>query len=190
MDQRWRTVRSNTVRKDRWIDLRADHCVTPSGVELNPYYVLAYPDWVHVVALTRDDEVVLVRQYRHAVGETVLELPGGAVDASDANIEQAAQRELEEETGFAAERWQHVSSLYPNPATHTNRQHVLLATGAVRSRPQCLDQGEEGLEVLTLPTSDVLAGLASGLLGQSMQVSAVLLGLALAGRIRLDPTPA
>lgn len=188
MDQTWRTLNSVTLRKDRWIDLRADHCVTPGGVELNPYYVLAYPDWVHVVALTDDDHVVLVRQYRHAVGKILVELPGGAVDAPDASVEQAARRELEEETGFTAARWQKVTSFYPNPATHTNQLHILLATGVTRRSSQRLDAGEEGLEVVTFPTKDVLAGLGTGLIGHAMHVSGLLLGLALAGRIRLDPT--
>ena len=186
MDRKWRTVRSRSILKDRWIDLRADECVTPGGTEVNPYYVLGYPDWVHVVAVTPQGDLVLVRQYRHAAGETLLELPGGAVDAADHSLEQAARRELEEETGFTAESWELISSLYPNPAIQTNRIHAYLATNAICSRPQRLDGGEEGLRTVVVPILDVLAGLRSGLLGQSMQVGAVLLGLAAAGRLKLE----
>jgi 8-oxo-dGTP pyrophosphatase MutT (NUDIX family) len=135
--------------------------------------------------LTPDDRLVLVRQYRHAVGECLLELPGGAVDAEDDGLENAARRELAEETGFRASDWRFVSSLYPNPATHTNRVHFYVATGAEHEGPQILEEGEEGMTVHLLPVPEVLAGLHAGILGQVMHVTAVLLGLALAGRITL-----
>ena len=73
----------------------ADHL--SAGAKISPDYVLTYPDWVHVVAITSAGSLVLVRQDRHAVSESLLELPGGAVDAEDPNLEQAARRELEEE---------------------------------------------------------------------------------------------
>jgi 8-oxo-dGTP pyrophosphatase MutT (NUDIX family) len=185
MDRRWRTTRSETLLKDRWINLRADHCVTPAGVEISPYYVWSYPDWVHVVAITEAGCLVLVRQYRHATGELCLELPGGAVDPADPSIEEAARRELGEETGFTARRWEMVSSLHANPATHTNRVHVLLALDAQWDRPQNLDPGESGLTVELLAIPVVLDGLTSGLLGNAIHVSLLLLALAAAGRINL-----
>jgi 8-oxo-dGTP pyrophosphatase MutT (NUDIX family) len=185
MNQRWRTVRSETLLKDRWIDLRADHCITPDGVEISPYYVLSYPDWVHVVAITSAASLVLVRQYRHAAGQSLLELPGGAVDAGDASLEEAARRELVEETGFTAPRWELFSSLHPNPATHTNRVHGFLALDARSERPQSLDVGEGDLTVELHDIPAVLDGLRSGMLGQAMHVSLLLLALAAAGRLNL-----
>jgi 8-oxo-dGTP pyrophosphatase MutT (NUDIX family) len=192
MDRRWRTIRSETLLKDRWINLRADNCVTPAGVEISPYYVLSYPDWVHVVAITEAGCLVLVRQYRHGVGKSFLELPGGAVDLSDTSIEEAARRELIEETGFIARQWEMVSSLHPNPATHTNRVHVLLALDAQCDRPQNLEPGEIGLTVEILSIPVVIDGLRSGLLGHAIHVSLLLLALTAAGRLNLavvDPNP-
>jgi 8-oxo-dGTP pyrophosphatase MutT (NUDIX family) len=185
MDRRWRTIRSETLLKDRRINLRADHCVTPDGVEISPYYVLSYPDWVHVVAITAAGSLVLVRQYRHAAGEYLLELPGGAVDPGDTSIEAAARRELIEETGFTAARWELVSSLHPNPATHTNRVHVFLALDARCDRPQSLDIGEGDLTVELHNIPVVLDGLRSGMIGQAMHVSLLLLALAADGRLDL-----
>lgn len=184
MTEAWRVLGSRTVVSDRWIDLRADRCITPAGVEVAPYYVLAYPDWVHVVALTEGGRMVLVRQYRHAVGRSVLEIPGGAVDPADGDPLRAAQRELAEETGYAAPAWRTIGSFFPNPATHTNRVHVALALRARPVAAPSLDAGEEGLMTLTLPIREVLDGLAGGLLGQSMHVAAVSLGLAAAGFLR------
>ena len=185
MVQPWRTLSSQRLLHDRWIDLRADRCVAEDGTEMTPYYVLTYPDWVHVVALTPDDHLVLVQQYRHGAGIATTELPGGATEAGDADAMATGRRELREETGFSAASWQHVSSLYPNPATQTNRVHTVLATGCVRVAGQRLDAGEAGMAVLLRPIGKVLAGLAKGGLAQSMQVAGLLLGLAQAGRIRL-----
>lgn len=177
MEQKWRIIRSERLLKDRWIDLRADHCVTPAGKQVSPYYVLSYPDWVHIVAVTPDHSIVLVQQYRHAIGRHFLELPAGAVDPADTVIEDAARRELEEETGYRAASWRLVSSLYPNPAIQTNQVHTFLALDAICDRPQRLDDGEEGLRVTTMPVSEVLDGLRSGLLELALHVSSVLLAL-------------
>ena len=185
MEQKWRTIRSEILLRDRWINLRADHCVTSTGTEISPYYVMSYPDWVHVVGITESNCLVLIRQYRHAAGDFFLELPGGAVEADDISLEHAARREFEEETGFTAQRWELVTSLHPNPATHTNRVHFFLARGAILDRSQRLDVGEHGLQVELVDIPTVLDGLRSGLLGQAMHVSGILLGLSAAGRLPL-----
>src|SRR5580700_12123582 len=102
MEPKWRIIRSETLVKDRWIHLRADHCTTATGTEISPYYVMSYPDWVHVEGITKSNCLVLVRQYRHAAGKSFLELPGGAVEPCDISLENAARREFEEEAGFTA----------------------------------------------------------------------------------------
>jgi 8-oxo-dGTP pyrophosphatase MutT (NUDIX family) len=183
MSNAWRILSSRPVIRDRWIDLRADRCVTPNGVEISPYYVLTYPDWVNVVALTPERDLVLVRQYRHAVAATVLELPGGVMDSSDDNPEQAARRELLEETGFTAKRWLTIGSLSANPATHTNRIHSFLALDATPGDGQALDHGEEGLATCLMPLDEVVGRLDAGLIDQAMHVAAVLLATRLLARL-------
>jgi ADP-ribose diphosphatase len=79
----WKLLPSEYVLHGRWLSLRADTCQLPNGCTIAPYYVLEYPTWVNIVALTKDHEVVLVRQYRHGVQQTVLELPSGTVEAID-----------------------------------------------------------------------------------------------------------
>jgi 8-oxo-dGTP pyrophosphatase MutT (NUDIX family) len=183
LDGRWKTVASKTIVKDRWIDLRADQCITPTGQDIQPYYVLTYPDWINVVAITPDDHVLLVRQYRHAAGEMFWEIPGGAVDPADPDLRSTAARELEEETGYRAAKIELVASLFPNPASHTNRLHTFLATDAIPVGTQQLEAGEEGLSVHLVSVPELITRLQGGFLGQALHTSSVLMALMLSGRI-------
>lgn len=182
-DDGWKVLESRTLVKDRWIDLRAERCLTSEGRDISPYYVLSYPDWVNVVAITPDDEVLLVRQYRHAAGKHFWELPGGAMEADDLDPAEAARRELEEETGYRAERLEFITTLHPNPASHTNRLHTYLAIDAVPSGVQTLDAGEEGLTVHRMPLAELVDQLRSGLMGQALHTASVLMALLVSGRI-------
>ncbi len=178
----WRVTASRIVLADRWIRVRADSCVAPSGDVVDPFYVLEYADWVHVVALTDDDRLVMNRQYRHGAGEVHLELPGGVMDAEDADPIAAGRREFLEETGHGAREFRHVVSLRPNPATHTNRVHTVLALGAAPVGVQSFDNGEE-IAVELLPLPEVLRLIQEGEVQQSTHVASLLLALAAAGRI-------
>ena len=180
----WTLLGSQRLIQDRWIRLRADRLRNAEGDELSPWYVLEYPDWAAVVALTADDRLVLVRQWRHAARVWCLELPGGVVDAEDADAQAAGQRELLEETGHAAEAWRHLYAAFPNPAIQTNRLHVLLATGA-RQVAEVAHEPGETMSVELMPVDQVLAGIGTGLFGQAMHIGAVVAGLAAAGRIKL-----
>ena len=105
------------------------------------------------------------------------------METSDVDPEQSARRELAEETGFASERWLKISTLYPNPATHTNRIHTFLALDVVPRHGQRLDEGEEGLALSLMPLDEVVEALGTGLLGQSMHVAAVMLATRLLSRL-------
>ncbi|MBD3844884.1 NUDIX hydrolase [Bosea sp. SSUT16] len=185
MDIKWQRLSSETIIKDRWIDLRADECRTPNGQEISPYYVLNYPDWVHVVAITQSDELVLVRQYRHGAQDVFLELPAGTVDANDSSPEVSARRELEEETGYQAAELLLISSLFPNPAIQSNRVHTYLAIGVQPTGTRKLDAGEEGMTVHLLPVREALANLQGGILPQSLHVASLMLALSVSGHLSL-----
>ena len=183
----WNVVSSQILLSNPWLTLRADACVTAAGAKIDPYYVLAFPDWVHVVAVTKDDCLIMVRQYRHAAGAACLELPGGHVDAADAGPEDAAKRELLEETGYRAGGLRRVATLHVNAASHTNLLHTCVATDLRLDADRILEAGEEGMTVELVPLSDILLPATVALVNQSMHVSSLLLGLAALGRINLEP---
>lgn len=167
----WETLSARHLVKDQWISLRADTCRMPDGKVVEPYYVLEYPHWVNVTAITEQQEVIMVRQYRHAFGDAVLELPGGAVDEGEA-FPEAAKRELLEETGFTAEHFEEVARVAPNPANQNNLSVSFLATGAKRVASQDLDDTEE-MEIVALPLEEVKGLLRNNRIVQAMHVTSL-----------------
>ncbi len=119
----WQVENSRSVVKDCWIDLVADDCLRADGVRIAPYYVLNYPEWVHVVCVDPEGRVCLVDQYRHGARAVSRELPGGMLDAGESPI-QGAMRELREETGLEGTNWRALGAYSPNPATHSNKVHI------------------------------------------------------------------
>lgn len=177
----WRVAASRTLVKDRWIDLRADDCVRSDGLEIKPYYVLDYPDWVQVIAIDADENLVVIRQYRHGIGKVTLEIPSGCIDATDADPVSAAARELREETGYAAERLRQVGVITNNPANQTNRIHIVLAEGARRVAEQSLDESEE-IAVELMPLARARETALAGGFDHSAQIASLLIALDARGK--------
>ena len=178
----WRLLSRRAVLRDRHLDLDAEAVETRAGAVLDPYWAMTYPDWVLVVALTPDDRMVLVRQWRQGAKAWVLEPPGGVMDAGDADPCATAARELREETGYAAARLRLVASLWSDPSHNSNRLHVVLAEAAVDTGRLAREAGEE-LETVLLPASEALAGAATGLFAHAMHLGGLLLALRAAGRL-------
>ena len=173
----WRVAASRYVLQDRWLSVRADDCVTASGVEIAPYYVLETADFVHVVALDGQERIVMVRQYRHGLGDTSLELPGGMMDAEDrGDATVTAARELREETGYTAARFEPVATLSVDPARFANRLHVVLARDVVPGR-QDLDPAET-IAVELLPRREAVKLALAGGIENAQHVGLLMMALA------------
>jgi 8-oxo-dGTP pyrophosphatase MutT (NUDIX family) len=179
---RWTVRRSGYVRKDRWIALREDECVTAEGEVIAPYYVVEYPDWVHVVAFDQDNRLLLVRQYRHGSGEITLELPAGKIDAEDRDPVEAGARELAEETGCEARELRLLGAHYANPANQNNRIHTVLAEG-VRQTSAPKDDPGERVDSVWVSLDEALRLARSGGMPTLFQVGSLLLALEQTGRL-------
>lgn len=134
------------------------------------FSVIEAVDWVNVIALTPDERVVLIRQYRVGIEKVCLEIPGGMVDPGE-DAQTAAARELVEETGYTAREWRRLGVVSPNPAIMTNYLHSFLALGAEKTHPQHLE-GSEIVEVETVPLRDVTTLLRSGAIEHALVVAA------------------
>ena len=141
-DKKWKVLSSEYLVRRPWLTARRDVAELPDGRINDEYYVLEYPDWVNVIALTVDGKMIMERQYRHALGNTCYELPCGVIEAGETPLE-AAKRELLEETGYAGGEWREWMNLSPNPATCTNMAHSFLAVGVEKVSGQHLDATED-----------------------------------------------
>jgi len=144
----WRVRSSRLVVDDRWLRLRADSCETAEGVAIDPFYVIETADIAACVALTRRQELVLVRQYRHGYQGVTLELPAGRLDALEDPV-TAARRELREETGYVSSDARALRSFSPNTLRYTNRLHTVLLTNAEPGTPA--NDPTERIEVALWP---------------------------------------
>ena len=132
----WINLDSETLGDYSVFRLRRDRNRSADGSKTSHFYVLEAPAWINVVPVTRDGQVVMIRQYRHGTREITLEIPGGMTDPGDTSPAAAARRELREETGYDCEELVELGALAPNPAIQDNRIYTFLARDAFRLGPQ------------------------------------------------------
>lgn len=137
----WQVTASSYAIDSPYLKIRRDRIVLPDGTIVEDYYVRESRGYVIVFALTAQNRVVLVRQYKHGIGKVLLELIAGAIDEGE-DPRDTAVRELAEETGYAAETMEHVSSFVTEPTNSTAVAHLFFARGAYQSGEQQLDVTE------------------------------------------------
>lgn len=138
----WKRLRRGAEQDFKILTIREDQFEHPRTFESHPRVIIESTDWVNVIPVTREGQVVLIRQFRAGTGQTTLEIPGGMVEPGE-DPSRAAARELEEETGFRASRVAALGEVHPNPAIQTNRCFLYLATGCERVHQGSLDVGED-----------------------------------------------
>ena len=166
----WEVISSKYLFKRPWLTARQDHVRLPNGNENPEYYVLEYPDWVNVIAVTTSGDFVLIRQYRHGLGETRFEIPAGVIDPTDADAEAAGRRELLEETGFGGGQWTLLTVLSGNASTTNNLCHCFVAEGVEKVDSQHLEATED-IEVVLLKGDEVLRLLQNDEIKQSLMAA-------------------
>jgi len=157
----WQIVQSDHMIQTPYLNLRKDVCRLADGTLLPDYYVVEEEDYGMVFALTDANEVVLVRQYKHGIGEVTVELPAGYFDGRDSDPATGCMREFREETGYDATWFEIIGSHIRHPTRNNNRGHLVVATGAHPATEQELAIAED-IEVLLVPVDDVFAQVRSG----------------------------
>lgn len=180
---KWKVLSSAYLFNDRWFKVRKEKCETPSGKIVEPYYVYDFSTWVGCFAVTEDGKVIMIRQYRHALGEECIEIAGGCVDDTDADLETAVRRELLEETGYAFNKVEYLGRISPNPSTNSNLLHMFLATGGKKVARQSLDENEE-IEVMLMSLDELKQLVRENKIIQAMHISCILYALNKLGEIK------
>jgi 8-oxo-dGTP pyrophosphatase MutT (NUDIX family) len=171
--QRWKRVRNEPHATTRIFDVVRAIYHHPHRAKEQDFFVINAPDWVNVVALTPDHQLVLVRQFRYGINDFSLEIPGGIIDEGEDPI-MAGVRELREESGYIGENARLLGSVHPNPAMQSNRCHLVLVENARRAADLEWDPDEE-FEILSKPVDEVYAIAHSGGITHAMVLDALLL---------------
>ena len=166
----WKRTRSETVADCRVFKVREDFCQRDSdGAEAN-FFVVENPDWVNVIALTADGEVILIEQFRHGAEEIILEIPGGMVDEGESHTVTAA-RELLEETGYAPREMIPLGKSQPNPAIQNNWiYHYLAMDCEIKSKTKF--DAHESIAVKLVPLAEIPKLIAEGAITHSLVIAA------------------
>ncbi len=181
-DLTWKKLSSHYIHKGPWATLRSDRCEMPNGHIVEDYYVLEYSNWVNAVAITEDNQVLMVHQYRHAAGIVSLEIPGGVIDDGELP-EQALRRELLEETGYQFDDFELLSTIYGNPSTADNQTFCYLARGGRKVQEQKLDEQEE-LIVETFSIAEVKQLLFDNKIPQALHCAGLFYALVRLGELK------
>ena len=171
-DMTWKTLSTEYLIERPWLTARRDKVQLPDGRIMEEYYVLEYPTWINIIALDKEENMILVRQYRHGLQRTNFELVAGVVEKGEQPIE-AAKRELLEETGYSGGTWSELMQLSANSSTMTNITHCFLAEGVEKVSSQHLDACED-IEVYIYTKEEVKAMLCRGEFIQALMVAPLL----------------
>lgn len=169
--EKWKTLSSEVVLTAKVFRYKRIKTQSPTTLETTDFDIVECFNWINIIAITPENEIVLVRQYRHGLDEVTLEIPGGAAKFDEDHL-LTAKRELEEETGFTSKTWEKLITLDVNPAFMTNVCETYVALDAVKTSEQCLDPFEE-IEVVTKSLESVPELIKKGEISHSLMVAAL-----------------
>jgi 8-oxo-dGTP pyrophosphatase MutT (NUDIX family) len=168
---KWKTLSSEYVSHETWFTVRKDTCERHDGKIINNYYVFEFPEWATAFPVTAEGKIVMTKQYRHALNQVGIELPGGVVEKGE-SFEEGIKRELLEETGYVFDEIKPLGVISANPSTNTNLMHMFLATSGRKMKEQSLDDNEE-IEILELSFDELLQLMDENKIMQSMHITTI-----------------
>ena len=166
----WPLLETRTLGDYKVFSVRGERTRSPRSGRPHDFYILECSDWANVIALTPDDDVVLVRQFRAGTRSITLEIPGGSVEKGE-SAAAAVRRELREETGYAARSWKRIGVVHPNPAIQGNRCSTYLAKGCRKVGDLMPDDGED-LAVELVPLRRIPDLIRQGRITHSLVIAA------------------
>ena len=170
MIKKWNLIKSEKLNSCRVFSTRRDISLSPVTGKDHDFYIIEAPDWINVVATTSDNQIVLIKQYRHGTQSVTLEIPGGMVDPGESPLE-AARRELLEETGYASNEWIFIGKVHPNPAIQNNTCHMFLAKDVKKVQEPNFEGTEDIVSFLT-PAKEIPNLVAEGKITHSLVIGA------------------
>ena len=168
----WKKVSSKLLGDFRIFKMRSDTCINPRTGETHDFYLFDSVDWVNVIAVTADQKLVMVEQYRHGSNTVELEVPGGMMDPHERDPVMSAVRELREETGYEGERARILGKIWSNPAIMSNTTHTVLIENCELKHGLELDSGED-LTTRLVPIDEIPKLVADGKISHSLVVVAL-----------------
>ncbi len=166
----WDQISEEDIFTTKIFSVKKSRSRSPHTKKEHDFVRLQCPDWINVICLTQDSNIVLIKQYRHGTKEITTEIPGGMVDSEESSLD-AAKRELAEETGYVAENWEEIGMVEPNPAFQANKTYTFLATGAKKEQEPNLDENEE-IEVFEIPFDELFGLVTDGTIKHSLVICA------------------
>ena len=172
MPEPWPILSSKPLGDFKIFTIRSDHKISPRTQQPHDFYVIDSVNWVNVIALTTENQLVMIEQYRHGSNTVELEIPGGMMGPHDLSPGAAAARELREETGYEGGAPKIIGQVFPNPAIMSNTCFTLLIEDCRCLHPVAFDQGED-LVTRLIPTTEVAGLVAKGIIKHSLVVAAL-----------------
>lgn len=180
----WKTLSSEYINKHIYFTARRDRCERQDGVIVDPYFVVELPTAATAFALTNENKVVLVKQFRHPINEVSLETPGGFVDEGE-DFATAMKRELLEETGYEFTAVEYLGKFAANPGVLNNYTEMFFASGGTKIAKQQLDDNEE-IEIVELTIEEVIDQLLQQRIVQAVHVNCIFFALLKLGRLKIS----
>jgi len=173
--KRWQVLSSESLIDNFWVKVRRDKVQLADGKVLDDFYVVDRRPFSIVFAITKHGDAVLVRQYRHGAGRVMIELPAGYIDDGEMP-EDAARRELTEETGYTCGHLKYIGEFFIGPSGMNHSAYGYLALDAERTTGQSLDSTED-VEILTMPIAKLSDAIVSGEINCAIAVAVAMSGL-------------
>jgi ADP-ribose pyrophosphatase len=180
----WKTLSKEYISNHIYFTARKDRCQRDDGTIIDPYFVVELPPTATALAVTADQQILLVEQYRHPIGQVIAETPGGFIDPGEDAV-TGMKRELLEETGYSFTDIEYLGRIAANPAVLDNFTSMFLATGGVRVSGQKLDHNEE-INVKLVSMEELVNMLQNFEIKQSLHANCVFYALQRLGKLRIS----